>query len=162
MRRVQIGTCTGPAEAALVRTAFDAHGIPVLINAEHTANMLGGLGGAFVPLHVYVDEADQDEAVALFRSLREDEPEPAEPEPGDDDADQEPEPGDQVVVRWSRRRRIASTLLILLAGTAAAGYCYNRPLLLIVVIAATAGAIGGVLRTSRSGPELPPARIRRG
>src|SRR5688572_14135454 len=70
MGRVRIGTCSGPAEAALVRTAFEAHDIPVLINAEQHASMLGGLGGAFVPLHIYVDEADADEAAALLRDLR--------------------------------------------------------------------------------------------
>ena len=86
MQRVTIGTCANPAEAALVRAAFDAHDIPVVINAEHHASMLGGLGGAFVPLHIYVDEQDVEEAAALLSDLRgpvlaEDEGGPAEPDP---------------------------------------------------------------------------------
>jgi hypothetical protein len=58
----------GPAEAALLRAAFDAHDIHVVINAEHHASVLGGLGGAFVPLHIMVDEADAEEAAALPRT----------------------------------------------------------------------------------------------
>ena len=80
MGRVRIGTCSGPAEAALVRAAFDAHDIHVFINAEHHASVLGGLGGAFVPLHIMVDEADAEEAAALLAELR-------AQEHGGDDAD---------------------------------------------------------------------------
>lgn len=70
MGRVRIGTCSGPAEVALVRAAFDAHDIHVFINAEHHASVLGGLGGAFVPLHIMVDEADAEEAAAILADLR--------------------------------------------------------------------------------------------
>jgi hypothetical protein len=70
MGRVRIGTCSGPAEVALVRAAFEAHDIHVFINAEHHASVLGGLGGAFVPLHIMVDEADGEEAAALLADLR--------------------------------------------------------------------------------------------
>jgi hypothetical protein len=70
MGRVRIGTCSGPAEVALVRAAFQAHDIPVLINAEHHASILGGLGGAFVPLHLFVAEEDAEQAAALFADLR--------------------------------------------------------------------------------------------
>jgi len=78
MGRVCIGTCSGPAEAALVRAAFAAHEIPIVINAEQHANILGGLGGAFVPLHIYVDDEHAEEAVALWKDLRDHEPSEAE------------------------------------------------------------------------------------
>lgn len=53
-----------------MRAAFDAHGIHVAINAEQHASMLGGLGGAFVPLHITVAEEDAEEATALLADLR--------------------------------------------------------------------------------------------
>src|SRR5688572_28240062 len=68
--RVSVGTCGNPAEAALVRAAFGAHGIEVLINAETHANMLGGMGGAFLPLHIFVSKDDAEEAAALLADLR--------------------------------------------------------------------------------------------
>jgi hypothetical protein len=78
MGRVRIGTCSGPAEAALVRAAFAAHEIPIVINAEQHASMLGGLGGVFVPLHVYVDDEHAEEAAALWKDLRDHESSEAE------------------------------------------------------------------------------------
>jgi hypothetical protein len=69
-KRVRIGTCAGPAEAALVRSVFDAHGVQLLIGAEHHAAMLGGLGGAFVRLDLFVDADDAKEAAALLADLR--------------------------------------------------------------------------------------------
>lgn len=69
-KRARIGTCSGPAEAALVRSVFDAHGIQVLIAAEHHASVLGGLGGAFLRLDILVDEADAEDAAALLVDIR--------------------------------------------------------------------------------------------
>jgi hypothetical protein len=139
MGRVRIGTCTGPADAALVRAAFEAHDIPIVINAEHHASMLGGIGGVFVPLHVYVDEQDAEQAAALLKDLREREPleegaeevrEGASAEgeagAGEDDAgaagdgedvdredeDDDDEAGVPIEVRIARRRRAVAVVLL--------------------------------------------------
>ena len=85
MSRVRIGTCSGLADAALVRSALEAHDIPVVINAEQHASMLGGIGGAFVPLHIYVDSDHAEEAAELLRDLRE----RRQGEPGSEAADSE-------------------------------------------------------------------------
>lgn len=94
--RVSIGTCSGPAEAAFVRSVFDAHDLPVVINGEMHASVMGGLGG-FVRLEIFVDEADADEATSLLRDIRDGEhavegdempSEPDEPD-GDERADAE-------------------------------------------------------------------------
>jgi hypothetical protein len=94
MDRVRIGTCSGPAEAALVRAAFEAHGIPIVINAEQHASMLGGLGGAFVPLHIFVREDRAEEAAALLEDLRAHAGEAPADEDGDDDDGREADGGE--------------------------------------------------------------------
>ncbi|HET7499489.1 MAG TPA: DUF2007 domain-containing protein [Kofleriaceae bacterium] len=91
MSRVRIGTCSGPADAALLRSMFSAHGIPVVIGAENHASMLGGLGGAFLSLDIWVDEADREEAEALLHELHE---QAATPE-GDDEDDGDDENDDE-------------------------------------------------------------------
>jgi hypothetical protein len=133
MGRACIGTCSNLAEAALVRAAFDAHDIPVVINAEQHASVLGGLGGAFVPLHIYVDDSYAEEAAALLKDLREhdreaDDPEAdagAESEPADgaDEEEDDDEAGSarggvSVDVRVERRRRTVAVLLFPLFGMA--------------------------------------------
>lgn len=67
--RVRIGTCSGPAEAAFVRSVFDAHDLPVVINGEMHASAMGGLGG-FVRLDIFVDGDDAEEAAALLGDIR--------------------------------------------------------------------------------------------
>jgi len=67
--RVKIGTCSGPAEAAFVRSVFEAHELPVVINGEMHASALGGLGG-FIPLDIIVDREDAEDAVALLHDVR--------------------------------------------------------------------------------------------
>jgi len=67
--RVRIGTCSGPAEVAFVRSVFDAHALPVVINGEMHASTMGGLGG-FVQLDILVDAEDAEDAVALLRDIR--------------------------------------------------------------------------------------------
>jgi hypothetical protein len=84
--RVRIGTCTGPADAALVRSVFAAHGIGAVIGAEHHAGLLGPLGGAFLSLDISVAEDDAEDAVALLRDLRE---RSAGGAPGDEDEDED-------------------------------------------------------------------------
>lgn len=91
--RVKIGTCSGPAEAAFVRSVFDAHDLPVIINGEMHASAMGGLAG-FVPLNILVDEDDAEEAAALLRDIRQGEHAVSEgDEPhGDEHAASEGEP----------------------------------------------------------------------
>ena len=67
--RVKIGTCSGPAEAAFVRSVFDAHGLEVVINGEQHGYAMGGLGG-FVRLDILVDADHAEEAVALLDDIR--------------------------------------------------------------------------------------------
>jgi hypothetical protein len=115
-----------------VRSALEAHDIPVVINAEQHASMLGGIGGAFVPLHIYVDSDHAEEAAELLRDLRErrqgesdSEDEPADDEGaaadagGDDQAEAAAETEDEdadavseVDLRIERRRRAGIVLLL--------------------------------------------------
>ena len=88
--RVRIGTCSNPADAALVRSVFAAHEIDVVIGAEHHASLLGPLGGAFLSLDIWVAEVDAEEAAALLHDLRE---RGAEATPDGEDEDHE-EDGD--------------------------------------------------------------------
>lgn len=67
--RVRIGTCSGPAEAAFVRSVFDAHDLPVVINGEMHASAMGGLGG-FIRLDILVDSEDAEDAAALLSDIR--------------------------------------------------------------------------------------------
>jgi hypothetical protein len=70
-RRVRIGACANPADAALVRSVFAARDIPVVIGAEHHASLLGPIGGAFLSLDIWVAEEDAEDAAALLHDLRE-------------------------------------------------------------------------------------------
>jgi putative signal transducing protein len=69
--RVRIGTCQDPADAALVRSLFSAHGIAVVVGAEHHASLFGPMGASFLSLDIWVDEVDHEEAAALLQDLRE-------------------------------------------------------------------------------------------
>ncbi len=83
--RVKIGTCSGPAEAAFVRSVFEAHDLPVIINGEMHASAMGGLAG-FVPLNILVDEHDAEDAAALLRDIRQGEHAVSEGDAPRDDA----------------------------------------------------------------------------
>src|SRR5262245_47776722 len=142
MSRVCIGTCAGPADAALVRAMFSAHDIPVVIGAEQHANMLGGLGGSFLSLDILVDEADAEEAAALLRDLRDSEagaggePEDADDDHTDADADadepdaDEPDDGEPdalpIEARLDRRRRTGIALLLACCVTFGTGHMFTR------------------------------------
>lgn len=69
--RIRIGTCSGPADAALVRSVFAAHGIDVVIAAEHHAGLLCGVVGGLLSLDIWVAADDAEEAAALLHDLRE-------------------------------------------------------------------------------------------
>jgi hypothetical protein len=69
-QRVRIGSCANPADAALVRSMFDAHGISAIVGGEHHAGLLGGFGGGFISLDIFVTSDDAEEASALLADLR--------------------------------------------------------------------------------------------
>jgi hypothetical protein len=119
--RVRIGTCSGPADAALVRSMFSAHGIDVVIGAGNHASLLGGLGGGFLSLDIWIDEADSEDATALLRDLRERDERDGEGdeddeydgnEAGDQDSLPREAPTSSVHQRVDRRRRTAVALLL--------------------------------------------------
>ena len=188
MGRVRIGTCAGPADAALVRAMFDAHGIPVLVGAEHHAGMLGGLGGAAFSLDILVDEEDAEEASALLQDLREHEAEDApedEESPDDDDDEVDPDPV-PIEVRVDRRRRTGIALLLACCVTFGTGHMFARawlrglllcgleifsirllirsPLQGALLFAGTilTDAIGAIVRVRRLPRTIPRAQIARG
>lgn len=80
--RVRIGTCSGPAEAAFVRSVFDAHDLPVMISGEMHASAFGGLAG-FIRLEIFVDQDDVEDAVALLSDIRAGDHALAEPADGE-------------------------------------------------------------------------------
>jgi hypothetical protein len=118
--RVRIGTCSGPADAALVRSIFSAHGIDVVVGAENHAGMLAGLGGGFLSLDIWVDEEDSEEATALLRDLRERDEGAATPDDDDDDEYDGDETGESwraapvatLSQRIDQRRRTAVALIL--------------------------------------------------
>jgi hypothetical protein len=93
--RACIGTCSGPAEAAFVRSVFEAHEIPVVINGEMHASAMGGLGG-FVRLDILVDSEDAEDAVALLNDIRAGEHAVSEGDELEQPAGQAPAPGDEL------------------------------------------------------------------
>lgn len=131
MSRVRIGTCLDPADAALVRSLLSAHGVAVVVGAEHHASLLGPMGASFLSLDIWVDEADREEAMALLRDLRERDERGDDGEEGDDehrrdaaadddhtcdgepagDDDRDPR-GHSVQRRIDRRRRTGAVLLL--------------------------------------------------
>ena len=141
--RVRIGTCSGLAEAALLRSVFVAHGIGGAIGDEHHVGVftvLGGLGGGFASLDIWVDEDEHEEALALLRSLRSNEADPGdrdEPpseaanpddEPRDDDASahgHDEIPG-ELRLRIHRRRQTAVALLLGACVTFGTAHAFTR------------------------------------
>ena len=117
---MRIGTCSGPADAALVRSMFSAHGIDVVVGAENHAGMLAGLGGGFLSLDIWVDEEVSDEATALLRDLRERDDGSAPAIDEDDDEYDGDETGESwreapiatVHQRVDQRRRTAVALIL--------------------------------------------------
>jgi len=118
--RVRIGTCSGPADAALVRSMFSAHGIDVVVGAENHAGMLAGLGGGFLSLDIWVDEEDSEDASALLQDLRERDDGASANDDDDDDeydgdetgASSREAPAATVHQRVDQRRRTAVALIL--------------------------------------------------
>ncbi|MGE0871084.1 MAG: DUF2007 domain-containing protein [Kofleriaceae bacterium] len=107
MGRVRIGTCSGTAEAALLRSMFDAHDIPVVVGGEHHANVLGGLAGSFISLDIWVDEADAEQAAALLADVR------AGGSPVAEDPDSDDAAESSATDLWMERRRRTGVVLLL-------------------------------------------------
>jgi hypothetical protein len=163
MARVSIGTCADSADAALVRTALEAHGIHVLINAEHHNSMIGGLGAAaFVPLIIFVDESQAEQAVELLADLRSNDRRPDElvgdVEHGDDD---ESEADAVFLARNNRRRRVGTVMVVMLAMAFGLPFVADRPVLAIALVLAGIGAIASTMVSTRGTPVLPRAHIKR-
>ncbi len=157
---MRIGTCTGPADAALVKSAFAAHEIPVLINAEQHASMLGGLGGAMVPLHILVDDTYAEDATALLADIRAKDRDLTTDAEREADAEDDRELAAVAVDRSERRRRHGTILVVVLAGAVATPYVIESPVMFALLVVACVGAVVLTLRSNR-GPQLPRAQIKR-
>ena len=182
MSRVRIGVCHGAADAALVRSVFDAHEIAVVIGAENHANLLGGLGDGFLTLDISVDESDAEEAVQLLREIR------SEPAATDaDEADDEPDQDEAVWVeqRVDRRRKTGVVLLLAFCVTFGTAHMYTRAWLrgiaiagvevigirylgakpiiggLLIAAAVVTDLVGALLRVRSPETTLPAARAQR-
>jgi hypothetical protein len=141
---------------------FSAHGIAVVIGAEHHASLLGPLGGSFLSLDIWVDEADREEAVALLRDLheRDDAAEPGDGEDGAYDADDTgdageeersgaedgapDDPGNSVQLRIDRRRRTGAVLLLGGIVTFGSAHMFTHAWLRGITLAAV--EIAGILQ----------------
>lgn len=119
---MRVAICRDDAEAALVRAVLTAHDVPVHINGEHHAAMVG-LGAAIVRLDVLVAREHAEEAAALIAELREGgEAALADGEiPADDASERADEvapggalvqTGEDTLTRLGRHRRIAGALLV--------------------------------------------------
>jgi hypothetical protein len=162
MSRVRIGTCSGPADAALVKAALEAHDIHVLINAEQHASMLGGLGGAFVPLHIFVDSSQAEQAAALLADLRSRDQPPDELLGDVEHADDDESEAEAVLhARNNRKRRIGTVLVVMLAMGVGLPFVADSPALVITLIVAGLAAIASTMVSTRQATNLPRARIRR-
>jgi hypothetical protein len=78
---------------------FSAHGLDVVVGAEHHAGMLAGLGGGFLSLDIWVDEEDSEEAAALLQDLRA-RAESDVPGAGGDGDDDDEYDGDETGASW--------------------------------------------------------------
>ena len=172
---MRIGTCSNPADAALVRSVFDAHEIHVVIGAEHHASLLGPLGGAFLSLDIWVAEEDAEEAAALLHDLRE---RGAEATPEDEDHEEDGDvadgsageaagqhappapsaPGESLQGRLDRRRRTGTVLLLGAFVTFGTAHMFTRAWMRGIALAglevlglryiAVGNALGGVMIAS--------------
>ncbi|MCX5747572.1 MAG: DUF2007 domain-containing protein [Proteobacteria bacterium] len=122
---MRIGVCSGPADAALVRSAFSAHDLHVVIGAEQHANLLGGLGGGFLRLDIWVDDEDADEATALLADLRGATPDDTAFPP--DDSDEPPDDVDdhELDNRLALRRGTGIAVLTSLIITFGTGHMFT-------------------------------------
>ena len=127
--RVCIGSCVGPADAAVVRAMLAGHGIASVVTGEQHANVLGGLGGGLISLEIWVAATDAEQASELLKEFRgqtgDDLIGPEEGGEADDDDDDEDEDDDAPVeVRVERRKRTGVALLLGACITFGAAHMY--------------------------------------
>lgn len=115
-RTVRVATCHDPAEATVIRSVLEAHGIDAIIPGEQSAS----LGTAVVGFrtHVFVDAGDAETASELIAQLRDgggqmDSQDEDEGE-GDDEASLATT---DVAVTVDRRVRMGATVLLALVIT---------------------------------------------
>lgn len=184
MGRARIGQCSNPADAALVRSAFEAHDIPVVIGAEQHAGLLGGLGAGFLSLDIWVDEEDAEQAIALLADLRTSEPS-GEQLPDDAFPEEDEDAEREVDQRLAVRRGTGIAVLLALCVTFGTAHLYAGAMKRGFAIAAvevfgiwylahstlTGGLLigaaifvdlwGALVRIRAPQPSLPVARVRR-
>jgi hypothetical protein len=131
--RVRIGTCSGPADAAFVRSVFEAHQIHFLISGEQHASMMGVFGGGLT-LEILVSKDDEEQATALLRDIRDSdrsEADGGEPDQSEfdasPDADRETRthPDEGMATFDDRRRRTAIALLLMVTLGHGAAHMYT-------------------------------------
>lgn len=103
---------------------LSARGIPAVVGGEHHANLLGGLGGSFISLDIWVDADDAEAAAALLRDFRgaAEPDEPSEPDGVDDDDDDDGE----IEQRINRRRDTGIALLLACFITLGTAHLFAR------------------------------------
>lgn len=184
-RTVRVATCHDPAEATVIRSVLEAHGIDAIIPGEQSAS----LGTAVVGFrtHVFVDSADAEAASELIAGMREGGAEPDADAEDDRDEDDDALVQSDVAVVVDRRVRLGATVLLALVvsfGTAhmstgawkrgvalaalelvgilrvAAG---NKAGAALVALAVLADLVGAVMRVrARGAPApLPTATLKR-
>jgi hypothetical protein len=140
--KLRVATARDGAEAALIRALLDGHGIHAHVAGEHHASMLGGLAGAMIPLHVWVDAEDAEPAAELIRSMRDDEVEPGEVDDQDElDPELDDDLEDAVDPRLAieARKRTGIVLLLSCVVTFGTGHLYAGAWPRAVVLAALEG-----------------------
>lgn len=65
---IEILQTDDPMEIALLRSAFEAAGIPIFVFDEHASTALGGFG-TWTPCRVMVSDSDYDAAMDLLDRL---------------------------------------------------------------------------------------------
>jgi hypothetical protein len=184
--RVRIGVCTGPADAALVRAMFAAHDIRAVVGGEQHASVMGGLGGGFLSLDIYVSADDADEASALLADFRAQHHEAPDDEDADDEDDESLE-ASGIESRISARRQIGIALLLAFFISFGTAHLSTRAWFRGLVLATVeivgfaqlgrgavfggllvggsmvVDAVGSIVRIRRmhARPALPAARVRR-
>ena len=115
-RTVRVATCHDPAEATVIRSVLEAHGIDAIIPGEQSAS----LGTAVVGFrtHVFVDAGDAETATELIAQLRDG---GGQMDSEDEDEDERDDEGalatTDVAVTVDRRVRMGATVLLALVIT---------------------------------------------
>jgi hypothetical protein len=120
--------------------------------------MLGGLGGAFVPLNIYVDESDAEQAAELLADVRAQNR--ATEVVDEDEEEASAEERAVAVANANRRHRLGVMLLFSFATAVTVPYTFDHPALGGVLIGGFFAVALWLMRAgSAKPPELPKARI---